>query len=199
MATAAKTTTVQPTPEHGPAAPGKTGPADGYKWKVLAVVGAGVYMATLDSGIVNVALPVLTRDFGASLVLSQWVVLGYVLCITGLLLPAGRLADMLGRREVFLGGFLLFGGASALCGLAPSIHWLIAARVLQGVGGALVQANTGALLTQAFPVSERGRALGLNGSVVSAGLLSGPLIGGLITEYFGWRWAFYVNVPIAAI
>lgn len=170
-----------------------------YKWRVLFVVGAGVYMVTLDSGIVNVALPVLTRELGVSLVLAQWVVLGYVLCITGLLLPAGRLADMLGRREVFLGGFLLFGAASALCGLAPTIQWLIAARVLQGIGGALVQANTGALLTQAFPLRERGRALGLNSSVVSSGLLSGPLIGGLITAYFGWRWAFYVNVPISAV
>lgn len=173
--------------------------AGSYKWRVLFVVGAGVYMVTLDSGIVNVALPVLTRELGVTLVLAQWIVLGYVLCITGLLLPAGRLADMVGRREVFLGGFLLFGAASALCGLAPSVHWLIAARVLQGVGGALVQANTGALLTQVFPPRERGRALGINSSVVSAGLLSGPLIGGLITAYFGWRWAFYVNVPISAV
>jgi len=100
---------------------------------------------------------------------------------------------------VFLVGFLLFGAASALCGLAPTIYWLIAARVVQGVGGALVQANTGALITHAFPPRERGRALGLNSSMVSAGLLSGPLIGGVITQYLGWRWAFYVNVPISAI
>ncbi|HVG95652.1 MAG TPA: MFS transporter [Chloroflexota bacterium] len=171
----------------------------GYKWKVLAVVGAGVFMVTLDSGIVNVALPVLTREFNAPLVLAQWVVLGYVLCITGLLLPAGRLADVLGRKEVFLAGFILFGFSSALCGLAPTVQWLIAARVVQGIGGALVQANTGALLTQAFPARERGRALGLNSSFVSAGLLSGPLIGGLITGYLGWRWAFYVNVPISLV
>jgi EmrB/QacA subfamily drug resistance transporter len=183
----------------GRAAAETSGDDGSYKWRVLFVVGAGVYMVTLDSGIVNVALPVLTRELGMTLVLAQWIVLGYVLCITGLLLPAGRLADMLGRREVFLAGFLLFGAASALCGLAPTIQWLIAARVLQGIGGAMVQANTGALLTQAFPLRERGRALGLNSSVVSSGLLSGPLIGGLITAYFGWRWAFYVNVPISAV
>ena len=165
---------------------------------MLSVVGAGIYMATLDAGIVNVALPVLTREFATSLTVAQWVVLGYVLCITGLLLPAGRLADVAGRKEVFLGGFVLFGLASALCGLAPTIEWLVAARVLQGVGGALVQANTGALVTQAFPASERGRALGIQGSIVSVGLLSGPVIGGVITEYLGWRWAFYVNVPISA-
>ncbi len=188
-------------PPERPDAASPDGPPEdgGYKWKVLAVVGSGVFMVTLDSGIVNVALPVLTREFGAPLVLAQWVVLGYVLCITGLLLPAGRLADVLGRREVFLAGFILFGFSSALCGLAPSVQWLIAARVVQGVGGALVQANTGALLTQVFPASERGRVLGLNSSVVSAGLLSGPLIGGLITHYFGWRWAFFVNVPISAV
>jgi EmrB/QacA subfamily drug resistance transporter len=192
-----------PGPPSSPASPSTTDAvpdADpGYKWKVLAVAGSGVFMVTLDSGIVNVSLPVLTQQFGAPLILAQWVVLGYVLCITGLLLPAGRLADIYGRREVFLGGFLLFGLSSALCGLAPSITWLIAARVVQGIGGALVQANTAALVTQAFPARERGRALGLNSSIVSAGLLSGPLIGGLITAYFGWRWAFYVNVPISIV
>jgi EmrB/QacA subfamily drug resistance transporter len=106
---------------------------------------------------------------------------------------------MAGRREVFLAGFLLFGGASALCGLAPSVPLLIGARVLQGIGGALVQANTAALLTAAFPTTERGRALGLNGSIVSSGLLTGPVVGGVITRYLGWRWAFFVNVPLALI
>jgi len=170
-----------------------------YKWKVLLVTGSGIYMSTLSNGIVNVALPVLTREFDASLVLAQWVVLSYILCITGLLLPAGRLADMVGRKEVFLGGFVVFAAGAALCGLAPSLHWLIAARVLQGIGGALVQANSGALVTQAFPATERGRALGMIGSSVSAGLLSGPMIGGLVTAYWGWRWAFFVIVLVSAI
>ena len=174
-------------------------PPANYKWKVLLVVGSGVYMVTLDSGIVNVALPALTREFATSLLVAQWVILGYVLCITGLLLPAGRLADMVGRREVFLAGFLVFAISSALCGLAPTVGLLIAARVVQGIGGALMQANMAALLTQAFPASERGRALGMNSSIVSVGLLSGPVIGGFITEHFGWRWAFYVNVPICIV
>src|SRR5919108_1906578 len=170
-----------------PPVPSATEPDHGgaYKWTVLSVVGAGIYMATLDAGIVNVALPVLTREFATSLTVAQWVVLGYVLCITGLLLPAGRLADVAGRKEVFLGGFVLFGLASALCGLAPTIEWLGAPPGLQGVGGALGQGNTGALVTQAFPASERGRALGIQGSIVSVGLLSGPVIGGVITEYLG--------------
>ena len=170
-----------------------------YKWKVLLVTGSGIYMSTLSNGIVNVALPVLTREFDASLVLAQWVVLAYILCITGLLLPAGRLADMLGRKEVFLTGFVVFASGAALCGLAPNLQWLIAARVLQGIGGAMVQANSGALVTLAFPRSERGRALGMIGSSVSAGALSGPVIGGLITAYLGWRWAFYVIVLVSVI
>lgn len=202
MTGATPLTSAMPSPPAGPRPDGRAmlaGEDPRYKWKVLGVVGSGVYMVTLDSGIVNVALPILTRDFATSLVVSQWVILGYVLCITGLLLPAGRLADMVGRRGVFLSGFVLFAGASALCGLAPGIGWLIAARVLQGVGGALVQANTAALLTQAFPASERGRALGLNSSIVSVGLLSGPVIGGAITQYLGWRWAFYVNLPISLV
>jgi EmrB/QacA subfamily drug resistance transporter len=170
-----------------------------YKWKVLVVTGSGIYMSTLSNGIVNVALPVLTREFQASLVLAQWVVLAYILCITGLLLPAGRLADMLGRKEVFLTGFVIFATGAALCGLAPSLHWLIAARVLQGIGGALVQANSGALVTLAFPRTERGRALGLIGSSVSAGALTGPMVGGVITAYWGWRWAFYLIVLFSGI
>src|SRR5919106_936865 len=156
------------------AAAAGTAPTDAsYKWKVLLVTGSGIYMSTLSNGIVNVALPVLTREFEASLVLAQWVVLAYILCITGLLLPAGRLADMLGRKEVFLAGFVVFALGSALCGLAPNLQWLIAARVLQGIGGALVQANSGALVTLAFARSERGRALGMIGSCVSAGFVTG--------------------------
>ena len=171
----------------------------GYKWQVLVVAGAGIFMSTLSNGIVNVALPVLTREFDASLVLAQWVVLAYVLCITGLLLPAGRLADMAGRKEVFLGGFVVFAVGAALCTVAPSLPWLIAARVLQGIGGAFVQANSGALITQAFPPRERGRALGLNGSFVSAGALAGPMVGGLITAHLGWRASFLAILAVSAV
>ena len=172
---------------------------DAYKWMVLVVAGAGIFMSTLSNGIVNVALPVLTREFDASLVVAQWVVLAYVLCITGLLLPAGRLADMFGRKEVFLGGFVVFAVGAGACAVAPSLSWLVVARVLQGVGGAFVQANSGALVTQVFPARERGRALGLIGSFVSAGALMGPVFGGLITEHWGWRSAFLLIVAVSAI
>ena len=181
-------------------ADGGTGQTGGpSKWMVLAVAGSGVYMATLDSGIVNVALPTLTRAFNAPVVQAQWVILGYLLCITGLLLPMGRLADIVGRKKVFLSGFVIFTLASALCGLAPSLWTLVAARVVQGVGGAMMQANSLALVTQAFPGSERGRALGLNMAIVSAGLLSGPVVGGFIIEWLGWPWVFFVNVPIGIL
>ncbi|HEX2037674.1 MAG TPA: DHA2 family efflux MFS transporter permease subunit [Chloroflexota bacterium] len=169
------------------------------KWRVVLVVGTGMYLTSLGAGVVNVALPVLTLEFAAPLVQVQWVVLAFLLSVTGLLLPAGRLADMLGRKEVFLTGSTLFAVGSGLCGLAPTLGWLIAARAVQGAGAALVQANGRALVTQAFPAAERGTAQGVFGSFVQAGLLSGPVVGGLITEYAGWRWAFYANVAIGAV
>ena len=172
---------------------------DASKWQVLLVVGPGLFLTTLGAGIVNVALPVLAREFGASLIEVQWVALAFLLSVTGLLLPAGRLADMLGRKEVFLTGAAVFASGSVLCGLAPTLGWLVAARVVEGVGAALVQANGRALVAQAFPVVQRARAQGLFGSFVQAGALSGPIVGGLITEYAGWRWAFYVNVAVGAV
>lgn len=169
------------------------------KWRVLLVVGTGMYLTSLGGGVVNVALPVLSLEFAAPLIHVQWVVLAFLLCVTGLLLPAGRMADLLGRKEVFLAGTAVFAVGSAMCGLAPALGWLIAARAVQGVGAALVQANGRALVTQAFPAAERGRAQGLFGAFVQAGLLSGPIVGGLITAHAGWRWAFYLNVVVAAV
>lgn len=189
---------VRPSPD-APTAPSAPPDDPHYKWKVLFVSGSGIFMVTLDSGVVNVALPSLAREFDAALTITQWVSLGYVLSVAGFLLPAGKLADLRGRRDVFLFGFGAFGLASILCGLAPGVYWLILARVVQGIAGALIQANTGALVASSFPAKERGRALGLQGSVVSIGLLSGPVIGGFITEFIGWRWAFYVNVPISMV
>jgi EmrB/QacA subfamily drug resistance transporter len=147
---------------------------------------------------VNVALPTITQHFAAPLVVTQWVVLAYLVSITGLLLPMGRLADMVGRKRVFLTGFVIFAAGSALCGVAPSLGALIAGRLIQGAGGAMLQANSSGLVTQAFPSTERGRALGLNSAIVSAGHLSGPVVGGLIIDWFGWQWLFFVSLPIAA-
>ncbi|MBI3979825.1 MAG: MFS transporter [Chloroflexi bacterium] len=169
------------------------------KWAVFAVVSCSVFMTTLSTGMINVALPVLTVEFAEPLVTAQWVVLGYLLCITALVLPTGRLADLVGRKRVFLSSFVGFGLTSVLCGLAPTMATLIVARILQGVAGAAMQANMGALTTAAFPSDQRGRALGLTASVVAIGLLSGPLIGGVITQYLGWRWTFYLFVPLCVV
>ncbi|MCC6626956.1 MAG: MFS transporter [Chloroflexi bacterium] len=189
--------------EHGgPAAttnPTRAATAGTSKWVVFAIATSGVFMTTLDMGVVNVALPTLTQAFGVPITISQWVILAYVLCITGLLLPMGRLADIVGRKPIFLGGFLVFTLASLLCGLAPSLWLLVAARIVQGIGGAMMQANSAALVTQAFPPEQRGRALGLNGAVVSAGLLSGPVVGGLMIQWLDWQWVFFVNLPIGLV
>jgi MFS family permease len=156
-------------------------------------------MSALDGSVVNTMLPLLTQAFGSDVATVEWVVVIYLLTVSGLLLGVGRLGDLRGHKVAYLWGYGVFVGASALCGLAPGIWLLVAARAVQALGAALLFANSPAILTASFPASERGRALGLQGSIVSLGLLSGPVVGGLITEHFGWRWAFYVNVPLSAV
>jgi EmrB/QacA subfamily drug resistance transporter len=170
------------------------------KWAVLAVVAVGVFMATLDSSIVNISLPTIARYFNVPLSGAiEWVVIAYLVATAAILLTAGRLADMIGRKAVWLAGLLLFTSGSALCGAAPSLGFLIAARAFQGLGGALLMAVSPALLVNAFPPQERGRALGLNAVTVALGVSVGPTLGGLITASLSWRWIFYVNVPIGII
>ena len=153
-------------------------------------------MATLDSSIVNVALPTLAHTFGATVTQIEWVSLSYVLTITGLLLPFGRLGDSLGRRRVFLAGLALFTIGSGACALSFSTATLVAARLLQGVGASMLSANSVALITAAFPREIRGRALGMVGAVVGLGLTVGPPVGGLMLTHFGWPSIFLVNLPI---
>jgi EmrB/QacA subfamily drug resistance transporter len=167
---------------------------------VLAIVAVGVFMATLDSSIVNISLPTIARYFNVPLSGAiEWVVIAYLVATAAILLTAGRLADMIGRKAVWLAGLLLFTSGSALCGAAPSLGFLIAARAFQGLGGALLMAVSPALLVNAFPPQERGRALGLNAVTVALGVSVGPTLGGLITASLSWRWIFYVNVPIGII
>ncbi len=156
-------------------------------------------MATLDASVVNIALPTLQRTLHASLSTVEWVALAYSLTLTGLLLAAGRLADARGRRRVYGAGLLLFTFASVLCGLAPTVESLIALRVFQGLAAALVAANGSALLVQAFPQSERGRALGAFGAMVGVGLAVGPPLGGLLVVHASWRWIFLVNLPLGLL
>jgi EmrB/QacA subfamily drug resistance transporter len=170
--------------------------ADPRRWFGLAGVGCGVFMFTLDASIVNVALPTLAQAFGASLAAVQWVPLAYLLVITTLVMGAARLGDVYGRRRAYLTGMAVFIGASALCGLAPSVGWLIACRALQGLGAVFISALGGAIIAQTFPPSERGRALGVIASCVTLGVALGPTLGALIIQLAGWRWMFLVNVPV---
>ncbi len=169
------------------------------KWAMLGIVGVGVFMATLDSSIVNISLPTIANDFHVPLSGAvEWVIIAYLVVTAGVLLTAGRVADMVGRKAVWIVGLIIFTGGSALCGAAPSLGLLIAFRALQGIGGSLMFAASPAMLTSAFPPSERGRALGLNAVIVSLGVSVGPTLGGFLTA-ISWRLIFYVNVPIGII
>src|SRR5258706_14053622 len=166
------------------------------KWAVLAIVAIGVFMATLDTSIVNISLPTIASSFGVPLSGAiEWVIIAYLVVIAGVLLTAGRLADVIGRKPIWATGLAIFTIGSAICGAAPSLGLLIAARALQGLGGALIFAASPAMLTSAFPPQERGRALGLNAVNVALGVSVGPTLGGFLTA-ISWRLIFYVNVPI---
>lgn len=169
------------------------------RWRVFPALALGTVMATLDISVVNLALPTIARDFHSPLTTVTWVVLAYVLVITGLLLALGRVADRTGRRAMYGSGLLLFIGASALCALARGSTGLIAARALQGLGAAMLSANSTALLVAAFPDKERGRALGAFGASVGVGLAAGPPLGGWIVAAFSWRWLFLINLPLGVI
>ena len=169
-----------------------------YRWWVLAVTSVGALLASLTSGTLVIALPEILRDLHTDLFALLWIVVGYTLVVTALVLNAGRLADMFGRARTYTLGFVIFTVASAFAALAADAGQLIAARVLQGVGGAFLMANSAALVTDAFPRRELGRALGINAMVVGAGLILGPILGGWLTG-FGWRWVFWINLPIGIV
>lgn len=169
------------------------------KWWILTSVACGTFMATLDSSIVNIALPTMTKALNADLFRIKWVVIVYLLALTCLLLPFGRLSDQLGRKPVFQLGFLIFILGSALCGFSYSLSALIFFRALQAVGASMLMVNGPAIITAAFPTTQRGTALGTLAMVVSAGLISGPSIGGMLIGHFGWRSIFWVNIPIGLL
>ncbi|WP_447009592.1 MFS transporter [Saccharothrix hoggarensis] len=166
---------------------------------VLATTILGSGMAMLDSTIVNIALPRVGAELGASVAGLQWILDGYLLALASLILVAGSLGDRYGRRRVFTFGVVWFGAASLLCGLAPTTELLVAARVLQGVGGALLTPGSLAILQSVFVRTDRGRAIGAWSGLSGVATAIGPLVGGLLVEAWSWRLAFLVNLPVAAV
>ena len=169
------------------------------KWLSFAAIGLGTFVGYLDTSIVNIALPTLTRYFQTDLSVIKWVVTSYLLMITGLVVIFGRLADMYGRKRLYILGLVVFTVSSALCGAAPSIWALVVFRCFQGIGAAALLANGAALITETFPVQERNRAFGMLASVLAFAAITGPLIGGFLTDHVGWSSIFYVNVPLGII
>jgi EmrB/QacA subfamily drug resistance transporter len=172
--------------------------AENRKWWTLAGVSLGLFMIMLDNTVVNVALPSIQRDLGAQLSELEWIVSGYALAFAAFLLTGGKLADLLGRRLVYAAGLVVFGGASLACALAPDATFLIAARAVQGVGGALMSPAALSIIMATFPPRQRGTAIGIWVGISATALAAGPLVGGLLTEHAGWSSIFYVNVPIGA-
>jgi EmrB/QacA subfamily drug resistance transporter len=169
------------------------------RWWTLGAVAFGLFMIMLDNTIVNVALPSIQRDLGIGISELEWVFNGYALTFGVLMLTGGKLADLMGRRRIFIVGLLIFTGASLACGLASSAEMLIGARVVQGVGSALMNPATLSIITATFPPRQRGMAIGIWAGVAAMALAIGPLVGGLLTQHLSWHWIFFINVPVGIL
>jgi EmrB/QacA subfamily drug resistance transporter len=173
----------------------------GYKnrYIILAIVLSGVFMGVLDMNVVNIALPDITRTFGVDMSQSQWVVTAYLLANTSLLLIFGRISEYTGKVRLFYAGITIFTLSSLACGLSTGIYELIFFRLVQGLGASIVFSINTAMLVQAFPRSERGRALGFIGTTVAIGSIAGPILGGFIVDSLGWSYIFFINVPVGIV
>ena len=168
----------------------------GARWLIAAaVLGSGV--AFLDGTVVNVALPTIGRELDAGLTGQQWVLDGYLLTLSALLLSGGAAGDRYGRRRVFVAGLVVFTAASLACGLAPTIGWLIGARLVQGVGAAALVPGSLALIDAGITEDDRGRAVGIWAGMSGVATALGPFIGGWLVDAESWRWVFFLNVPLA--
>ncbi len=170
-----------------------------FKRSVLTVTAFASFLTPFMGSAVNLALPSIGEEFSLNAVTLNWIVSSYMLTTSILLLPAGRAGDILGRRKIFTAGMIVFTLSMVLLTFTPGIRWLIAVRILQGVGGALMFGTNMAILTSVFPPGERGRAMGINVTAVYAGLASGPFLGGLLTRYMGWRSIFAFLIPMGII
>jgi EmrB/QacA subfamily drug resistance transporter len=176
---------------------GVAGPPTGYQGRILAAAILGSSMAFIDGTVVNVALPALQSALHATISQVQWVVEGYSLLLSALLLTGGSLGDIYGRKRVFLLGTILFAFGSVCCGISVSVEYLIAARAVQGAGAALLVPGSLALISASFPAAERGRAIGTWSGFTSITTAIGPVLGGWFVEHASWRWVFFINLPIA--
>jgi MFS family permease len=168
-------------------------------WFAVGTVCFGAFMGQLDASIVTVAFPTLQRQYGTGLAAVQWVSLAYLLALTALLVPAGRWSDRVGRKLMYLYGFVVFSAASAACAVAPSLGALIVLRVIQAAGAAMLQANSVALVVTSVPGHSRRAALGVQAAAQAVGLASGPVTGGILVAAAGWRWVFFINVPVGLV
>jgi EmrB/QacA subfamily drug resistance transporter len=166
---------------------------------IVLAVGIGTFMSALDSGVVNLAMPMIRGDFGVTLSEVEWIVTAYLLVVSSLLLTYGRIADLYGQKRVYQTGFVLFVIGSLLCGLSSGLGMLIAARCAQALGAGMLFATGPAIITNAVPPERRGKALSVTAVAVALGLSAGPVIGGTLTTLLGWQSIFYINLPVGAV
>ena len=167
-----------------------------HKWWTLSVVGSGTFMSALDTSVVNVALPIIGKATHSAVSTVEWVILAYLITVSSSLLVFGRLADIYGKRRIYMAGLTVFVFGSLCCGLSGTVGFLILARVLQAVGAAMLFALSPAILISAFPGKERGRALGMQATMTYLGVAVGPGLGGFLTQHFGWPTIFFINIPV---
>ena len=167
-----------------------------YKYWGFGAVAIGTFASVADHGSVNVALPTIASHFQVDLPTVQWVIISFSLTVSALLMPMGRLSDILGRKEIFVAGSLVAAAGAALAGVSHVFTLLVVARVLQGLGNAMTQGTGMAIITSIFPPSERGKAIGMIMTIVGTGSVAGPAVGGILVDTLGWRWAFYYTIPL---
>src|SRR5215471_1748684 len=170
-----------------------------YPWLIVGTVCIGAFLGQLDASIAGLVLPTLEQTFSATVASVEWVAIAYLVTLAALVVPFGRLADLAGRKLLYVSGFIVFIIGSALCGLAPSLAWLIGFRVLQAIGAAMLQANSVAIITAAVARRRLGRAIGIQGAAQAIGLSVGPSVGGFLIDSLGWQWVFFIAVPFGLI
>jgi MFS family permease len=166
---------------------------------VLINVCVAQFMGAIDARSLNVALPTLSTEFGATMAVIQWVPIAYQLTLIGLVLSLGRLGDVAGRKKIYNLGFMIFFVGSLLCGLATGVASMVLFQILEGIGGAMILANGRAIVTAVFPAHIRGRALGITSTAFHLGYIVGPSLAGFLIDTLGWRWVFFVNLPVILV